>query len=98
MNISKKYYKQSIDICNFIETLIKFLFTFLSMLIFGICGFVFTVLFKMTPLWSVVITFSSSVFVTAYLTWFITSFWNFIYDYVKKYVPSKKKKKMRDKV
>jgi len=96
MKISVKIYKQTSDICNFLEFLIKLFFTISSMLIFGIGGYTFSVILKIPVLWSVVITLGSSILVTLYLSWWIKNFWNFIYhNNIKQYIP-KKKKKMRD--
>lgn len=97
MYLPKKYIDNVLSSCEFLELLIKIFFTTISLSLFGSAGFVFARLFKFGYILTLSIILITSISMTAYLKWWLIDFWNFMYkDYIKKYVP-KKKKKMRDK-
>jgi len=93
MKILDKYYRQTFGLCKFLGYLVKLFLTFSSILMCGIVGYIFTRLFKMSTLWTVVITIGFSIITTMYLTWWIKNFWTFIYhNCIKQYIPKNKKK------
>lgn len=90
-----KYNKKILEVVSLLEFSIKLFMTLTSMFIFGIAGYMFSRLFKMSLLWTLAFTLGSSAFITAYLTWWCNNLWNFMYDNcIKQYLP-KKKKRMR---
>jgi len=97
-NVLKKSCEQIFELYNFLEFLVKLYLTFSSMLIFGIAGFLTAKLFRFNFLWLWIITLTSSIIVTIYLTLTCRNIYNFIYhNYIKQYIP-KKKKRMRDNI
>jgi len=95
--LTKEYYCNNlINGCLFLGFTVKLFLTFISLMMLGICGYMFSILFNYTTFWIILFTLGVAIFGTLLISCLIRSSWNHMYNnYIKQYIP-KKKKKMRD--